>query len=196
MKTRKTARWDRKALIRYGVPAVLIPGMLFAMSLGFVPKKLSQFSSYEKNTQIFPKHGMVQDVIDGDTFALAGGAQVRMIGINAPARGEVGYQEAREGLKNLVEGKRVYLEYDRYQDDKYGRVLAWVWVDCESAPTFLPADYMHMSGNASRDGLLENPKGCANGKLVNDRMVDEDLAEAVVYTDRGELKYEKRLGKK
>lgn len=87
----------------------------------------------------------------------------------------------------------MFLEYDRYQDDKYGRVLAWVWIDCESSPTFLPADYMHKSGNESNEGLINNPEGCKKEKLINEVLVTSHLAEPVVYKDRGELKYKKRL---
>ena len=102
--------------------------------------------------------------------------------------------EAREALTSLISNKRVYLEYDRYQDDKYGRVLAWVWVDCEREPTFLPADYIHLTYNSSREGLKENPEGCKKGKLANEEMVRKRLASAETYKERGELKYEGRLG--
>ncbi len=83
----------------------------------------------------------------------------------------------------------------RYQDDKYGRILAWVWVDCETKPTFLPADYMHLSKNESLEGLVENPRGCSEGKLVNETLVKSGNGEVVVYEDRGKLKYERRLGR-
>jgi endonuclease YncB( thermonuclease family) len=89
----------------------------------------------------------------------------------------------------------VYLEYDRYQDDKYGRVLAWVWVGCEGTPRFLPPDYMHKSNNASNPGLMNNPPGCAHGMLVNEEMVRGGYARVVVYEDRGELKYQQRLSR-
>jgi len=116
-----------------------------------------------------------------------------MIGINAPDRGDAKYTGSKENLSKLLEGERVYLEYDRYQDDKYGRILAWVWINCETTPTFLPADYMHLTYNTSKPGLTENPKGCKQGTLVNETMVDGGFAQAVRYKDRGELKYESRL---
>ena len=52
---------------------------------------------------------------------------------------------------------------------------------------------MHQSGNASREGLTENPKGCKKGRLVNEEMVSSGFASAVRYKERGELKYEMRL---
>ncbi len=53
---------------------------------------------------------------------------------------------------------------------------------------------MHLSGNQSRKGLVENPTGCKQGKLINEEMVKAGMANAETYKDRGELKYEKRLG--
>jgi hypothetical protein len=52
---------------------------------------------------------------------------------------------------------------------------------------------MHKSNNESNEGLIENPEGCKKGKLVNEELVTLHFAEPVVYKDRGELKYEKRL---
>ncbi len=190
--TRKPSRLD---LVKYGLPSVLIPGLLLAVFLGWNPQKLFQSSNYYKNTSIFPKSGSVQSVLDGDTFTLKSGVEVRLLGVNAPERGQKGFASASAFLTALALDARVYLEYDRYQDDKYGRVLAWVWVRCESTPDFLPAEYMHLSGNQSREGLIENPKGCKEGVLVNEYMVKNAYATPVVYRDRGELKYEGRISR-
>lgn len=185
--------WTRRRLLALGVPAVLIPGLLIAMVLGWKPTQLASVTNYHKIKSIFPSNGMVKSVVDGDTFELQNGVGVRLIGIDAPNRGETKWEAARDALTALIGDQRVYLEYDRYQDDKYGRVLAWVWVGCEKEPTFLPADYMHLTYNSSRPGLLDNPEGCKAGKLVNEEMVKKDLASAERYKERGELKYEKRL---
>lgn len=183
----KTAkkRWTKKKLLALGISAVLIPGILLAISLGWKPRLSGKV--------IFPSSGVVASIKDGDTFSLKNGRDIRLLGIDAPDRGKTGYEDAKNALLSSLKGKKVFLEYDRYQDDKYGRVLAWVWVDCETTPTFLPADYMHLTGNASRKGLTENPKGCKKGTLVNEKMVEGGFAKIVTYKDRGELKYEKRL---
>lgn len=186
-------RWTRRRLLALGVPAVLIPGLLIAMALGWKPTELARVKNYHEIKTIFPSNGVISHVTDGDTFELQNGVGVRLIGIDAPNRGEAKWEEAREALTTLIAGKRVYLEYDRYQDDKYGRALAWVWVGCEREPTFLPPDYMHLTYNRSREGLKENPEGCKEGKLVNEEMVRKDLASAERYKERGELKYEKRI---
>lgn len=193
MAKKKEGRWTRKRLIALGVSAVLIPGLLIAMALGWNPTKLGSVKDYHQIKTIFPTSGVVASVTDGDTFELANGVGVRMLGIDAPNRGEGKWDEAREALTDLIKDQRVYLEYDRYQDDKYGRVLAWIWMNCEREPSFLAADYMHLTYNSSREGLKENPEGCKKGKLVNEEMVRKGLASAEAYKERGELKYERRL---
>lgn len=191
---KKGTRWTRKKLLAFGIPAVLIPGILTAIVLGWNPTRLVTPQNYYSNQTLFPKTGNVVEVYDGDTFRLQNGVEVRLLGVDAPNRGDTLYADASKSLTTLINGKRVYLEYDRYQDDKYGRVLAWIWIDCEREPTFLPPDYMHLSYNQSREGLKENPTGCKKGKLVNEAMVQAGMARAEKYKDRGELKYEKRLG--
>jgi endonuclease YncB( thermonuclease family) len=186
-------RWDRKRLLAFGIPAVLIPGLAAAILLGWNPTKLEIAKNYQAIKTIFPSSGVVTRVNDGDTFELQNGVGVRMIGINAPDRGDVKWEDAGKALGDLIQDKKVYLEYDRYQDDKYGRVLAWVWMGCEKEPTFLPADYMHLTYNSSRDGLSENPEGCKEGRLMNEEMVEKGLALTTRYKERGELKYERRI---
>lgn len=190
---KRKSRWTKKRLVTLGVPAVLIPGLLIAMALGWSPTKLGGVKDYHQIKTIFPSSGVVTQVTDGDTFNLQNGVGVRLIGIDAPNRGEGKWEKARDALNDLTNGKRVFLEYDRYQDDKYGRVLAWIWMDCEREPSFLPADYMHLTYNSSREGLKENPEGCKKGKLVNEEIVRKGLASAEKYKERGELKYEGRL---
>lgn len=193
MAKKKGMRWTRKRLFALGVPAVLIPGLLIAMALGWNPTKLGSINDYHQIKTIFPSSGVVANVKDGDTFEIRNGVAVRLIGIDAPDRGEAKWKEASEALTTIINNKHVYLEYDRYQDDKYGRVMAWVWMDCEQEPTFLPSDYMHLTYNTSREGLKENPDGCKKGKLVNEEMVKKGLASPERYKERGELKYEERL---
>jgi micrococcal nuclease len=81
--------------------------------------------------------GMVVRIVDGDTIHVRIGAQiekVRYIGVNTPevhhpTRGEEpGGREASELNRQLVAGKRVRLEFDVQERDRYGRLLAYVWV--------------------------------------------------------------------
>lgn len=79
--------------------------------------------------------GDVAKVIDGDTFVLKTGQHIRLIGINAPelhhpTLGEQPYgKEAKKHLEELILGKKVRLEFDVQTHDKYGRLLAYVYVD-------------------------------------------------------------------
>lgn len=183
-----TADWLRKI----GVPGALIIGIIFASTLGV--KNLEKLGpDYLNNTTVFPPSGMVREVIDGDTFRLENGLDYRLISINAPDRGNQLDVEAKAVLSKLVKDERVWLEYDRYQNDKYGRVLVWAWIGCERPPTFLPANYMHLSGNQSRPGLTENPRGCAKGLLAQEELIRLGLATIINYSDQGPSKYEARL---
>lgn len=175
------------------IPYILIPGILAAIALGWKADIITKIENYHELRVLFPASGKVEEVDDGDTFVLTDGIIVRLIGINTPEKGQPNYETAQHELYDLIIDKKVYLEYDRYQDDKFSRVLAWVWIDCEKAPKFLPADYMHKSNNESSSGLTANPEGCKNGKLVNEEMIKSKLAQPTFYKDRGELKYQARL---
>src|SRR5688572_915442 len=54
----------------------------------------------------------VARVIDGDTFELADGDVVRLLGIDAPEEGECYYQESKQALDKLIIGKEVELRKD------------------------------------------------------------------------------------
>ncbi len=79
----------------------------------------------------------VKWVDDGDTILLADGRRVRYIGINAPEVAHVEKGQAAEPFgeaataqnKALVHGHRVRLEFDREKTDRYGRVLAYVYLE-------------------------------------------------------------------
>lgn len=67
-------------------------------------------------------------VVDGDTFRLDNDETVRLIGINTPESGQPYYQEATNVLRDLVLDKVVRLERDISERDRYGRLLAYVYV--------------------------------------------------------------------
>jgi micrococcal nuclease len=74
-------------------------------------------------------------VLDGDTIVTSGGQKVRYAGLNTPESHhpdklpEYCGQEAFEANRRLVAGKTVRLEFDARRRDKYGRLLAYVYVD-------------------------------------------------------------------
>jgi micrococcal nuclease len=73
-------------------------------------------------------------VYDGDTIKIDNGESVRYIGIDTPETHhpyrpvEFLGKEATEVNKNLVGGKKVYLELDIQKRDKYGRLLAYIFL--------------------------------------------------------------------
>lgn len=71
----------------------------------------------------------VAKVLDGDTIETSLGERVRYIGINSPEKGEAFSSQATEFNKALVLGKNVSLEFDIQAKDRYGRTLAYVFVD-------------------------------------------------------------------
>ncbi|MFH8086788.1 MAG: thermonuclease family protein [Candidatus Aenigmatarchaeota archaeon] len=70
----------------------------------------------------------VARVIDGDTFELANGKKVRLLGVDAPEKNKYFYQEAKEKLREMVENKNVFLEADKINSDSSGRLLRYVFV--------------------------------------------------------------------
>src|SRR2546423_6498820 len=81
--------------------------------------------------------GTVVRVVDGDTIHVRVAdrvEKVRYIGVNTPEvhhprKGEEpGGREATAVNRTLVDGRRVRLETDVRPRDRYGRLLAYVWV--------------------------------------------------------------------
>lgn len=91
---------------------------------------------------------LVKRVVDGDTILLANGERVRLIGIDTPEMHESNklYRDARRTrrdvetirklgkqsylfTKDLLEGKKVRLEFDVERRDRYGRLLAYVFLE-------------------------------------------------------------------
>ena len=79
---------------------------------------------------------MVVKVIDGDTIVVEGGYHVRYIGIDSPETDEFYYSEAKQMNADLIAGKKVRLESDITDKDKYGRLLRYVYV----GDTFINAE--------------------------------------------------------
>jgi len=75
------------------------------------------------------REAVVARVIGGDTIELKGGKRVRLLGIDATEKGQYYHDEAANRLKQLVEGKKVVLEKDVTDRDRYGRLLRYVYVD-------------------------------------------------------------------
>ncbi len=115
-----------KLLLR-GIPLFFL--LFTSFSLSPKPFKIQENKSYS-----------VKRVIDGDTFVIddqsAKGVKVRFIGIDAPesrntGRKKIGYfgKEAKKYLTTRLDGKQVSLTFDTAKQDRYGRILAYVYLD-------------------------------------------------------------------
>ncbi|MCD6459708.1 thermonuclease family protein, partial [bacterium] len=119
-------------------------------NLEIFPILLQQPHNYiaANNNPVDYSHIFVKKVIDGDTFILSTGERVRFIGIDTPELYEsdkLYYDARRSGVspkkimrmgklsykftKRLCEGKYVRLEFDNERFDKYGRILAYIFLD-------------------------------------------------------------------
>ena len=75
-----------------------------------------------------PRSAAVAFCYDGDSFRTVGGIGVRIIGIDAPERGQPCADKARDFAKSHLEGRNVVLipDVSRFELDRYGRLLAHV----------------------------------------------------------------------
>jgi len=78
---------------------------------------------------------LVTKIVDGDTIEVEGGKKVRYIGMDTPetVNPQKSVQcfghEAAEINKEWVLGKKIRMEKDISETDRYGRLLRYVWVD-------------------------------------------------------------------
>ncbi len=72
---------------------------------------------------------IAEKAIDGDTILLQNGERLRLIGLDAPEKGEDCWLEARDRLHELVAGKSLVLERDASERDKYGRLVRFVYAN-------------------------------------------------------------------
>jgi micrococcal nuclease len=127
-----TIRQKKYVWILIGVFAV---SALFIKRLPFLMQILNANADATRQP-IVKSHRLyrVAHVIDGDTLVLENGRHVRLIGVNTPEmerekRPAQPYaKKAKEFTRKAVEGKRVTLATgDEFQDDRYGRILAYVF---------------------------------------------------------------------
>jgi micrococcal nuclease len=116
----------------------LFIGIIFFLGFGsrdlFNKTKTSASQDETKNILLpEPKSGVykVIRVLDGDTIVISTGEKVRYLGVDAPEVNVRWGPEAKEFNEEKVLDKKVWIELDRTKLDKYGRILAYVWIDGE-----------------------------------------------------------------
>ncbi len=119
----------------------LVTAMLSALGLGgYKIVKITNLGGVEENLH------KVVEVIDGDTFVIEGvdneeisndknqetnkveRVVVRILNVAAPDKNECYFEESKEALKKLIEGKEVKLRKDVSGVDKFGRLLRHVFL--------------------------------------------------------------------
>lgn len=154
-------RWPSVAVLLAGAAAIL-----WGLDL---PDPVSYRSPGIPQPAGLSEKALVTRVVDGDTVVVLLRGQerrVRYIGVDTPETVnpsvpvECFGKEASDFNERLVEGKTVLLERDVSQQDRYGRLLRYVWLDGEMANAILvregyaqvvtyPPDVKY------REGLLE-----------------------------------------
>lgn len=136
----------------------IIFAFIFVLALGFIfwgmadePIKIQNSGDWKWSMPFGKNYDysnvLVERAVDGDTLKLETGERVRLIGIDTPEMHDSKklYKDSQrsgqdvttiqklgrrsyEFTKQLVEGKRVSLEFDVEKYDKYDRLLAYVYL--------------------------------------------------------------------
>ncbi|MBS1495209.1 MAG: thermonuclease family protein [Bacteroidetes bacterium] len=126
------------------VSTLLTLAIIGYIAYKYVSPKLESVGKDEQSEYI-----LVERVVDGDTFKMAGGERVRLLGIDTPEKFQSSKldkdskksgqdkktiqilgQAASDYVKKLAEGKKVKLVKEPGTDkDKYGRSLRYVYLE-------------------------------------------------------------------
>lgn len=131
-------RRPRSGLFWVTVALLTVYGLLFVYGR-LAEQRLPDFSGSEAARFALPGSEALTDrvveVVDGDTIRTARYGRVRYIGINTPELSADDpdvrrmAERARQTNERLVGGREVRLALDVQSHDRYGRLLAYVWVD-------------------------------------------------------------------
>lgn len=115
--------------------------MAVAVLLTFFSLSFDNAGDKEQEQEVY-EYGSFYDVIrviDGDTIVVESDGEemkVRLIGVNTPesvheddSLNTSQGKEASAYMENLLTGKRVYLAFDKDNEDDYGRTLAYVYTE-------------------------------------------------------------------
>jgi micrococcal nuclease len=113
------------------------------------------------NDKLYHYRAVVQAVYDGDTCTVdidlglgmwVHGEKLRLYRINAPERRgkekEAGLKSAAY-LRNLINGKQIYVQTIKDRKEKFGRYLADIWLEGENNTWLNVNDLMVQQGYAA-----------------------------------------------
>lgn len=124
----------------------------------------------------------VTKVLDGETMVVDGGGEVRLIGAMAPrgsdaaAAGDAWAPAdlAKAGLEALVAGKNIQLAFAGRRTDRYGRLLAHVFVDRAGASVYVQGEMLRLG--LARAYVLDGNMQCLAELLGYERIAREAAA--------------------
>lgn len=133
--------WVDGRMVILDVPACIVQSRTL-VPLRFISESLDAIVKWDSTTEtvrISDRLYTVLRAVDGDTLEIdfeGTKEKVRLIGIDTPEsvhpdedRNTEEGKTASEYTASIVEGKSIELEFDVQQRDKYGRLLAYVYVD-------------------------------------------------------------------
>lgn len=132
---------------------IIVGGLIFL----FLNSHTTNYQPLTTNSGV-----LVVKVFDGDTIEISsigrpasggeGTQRVRYLGVDTPETKDPRKpvqcfgKEAASKNKELVEGKRVFLEKDVTETDKYGRLLRFVYLPLEDGSRLFVNDYLIREG--------------------------------------------------
>ncbi|MBR3251638.1 MAG: thermonuclease family protein [Erysipelotrichaceae bacterium] len=129
MKNRKYIYYRIRFALAVIAAVIILTGVL--RKIVFKPETPVKPYDYTKKYMAFYQYNY-----DGDTAVFyveeLGKMEVRFIGVDSPEKEEAGYEEAKAYTdKQLSDALKIILEMEPRGDqyDRYGRLLAWVWID-------------------------------------------------------------------
>jgi micrococcal nuclease len=152
-------------------------------------------------------------VVDGDTIVLDGNEKVRLIGIDSPelndSRATVRQlaEKCYEFARSIIEGRRVRLEYDQDRVDKYGRTLAYIYLENGTfinaemvkqgfAYAYVKYPFKHMDDfRRYEQEARQNSRGLWAGGIGGSEAIEKTASPAsvdsktIVYITRSGTKY-------
>lgn len=118
------------------------------------PQRQETGTQYERDVEEF--FGRVSKIVDGDSLYVTGHKeQIRLWGVDAPEKHEIGYNQATQMLRQLAYDQPLKIE--KVATDKYGRTLARCYfsdggeLNHEMIRTGVVKEYMRFTKGFYRD---------------------------------------------
>ncbi len=103
---------------------ILLIVLIFTLNYNLIDSFLIKtFEDYEI--------GIVERVVDGDTVII-NGTSTRLLGINSPEKGEIGYLEAKKFLEKNILNESVKIYFGKDKTDRYGRKLGYIFLNSKN----------------------------------------------------------------